>query len=236
MPAHPAAASSTADAAAPDDEALVRRVRAGDVAAFELLMRRHNQKLYRAIRSVLRDGFEIEDTMQDSYLAAFRSLAQFEGRAKFSTWLLKIGVNEARARVRRRVCLLDLDETPEESARMQGQSDPVPTPEEQAANHQLVALVESALDTLPDDYRQVLMLRGVESLDTAEAADVLGLSEAAVKQRLHRARAMLHEQIQDRVGGALQATFGFLGDRCDLIVASVMYRIRAERDPPASRS
>jgi RNA polymerase sigma-70 factor, ECF subfamily len=225
----PDALKVAAVSGAEDDEQLVQRVKGGDLGAFELLMRRHNQKLYRAVRSVLRDGSEIEDTMQDAYVAAFKNLGQFEGRARFVTWLLKIGVNEALGRVRRRVCLLDLDESPEENARMEAQSGPVRTPEEQASNHQLVAMVEEALDGLPDDYRQVLMLRGVEALDTAEAADVLGLSEAAVKQRLHRAREMLQAQVEGRVGTALQSAFGFLGARCDQVVAVVMLRIRADQ-------
>jgi RNA polymerase sigma-70 factor (ECF subfamily) len=211
-----------------EDDQLVQRARAGDLAAFELLVRRHNQKLYRAVRSVLRDGAEIEDVMQDAYLAAFRNLGQFEGRAKFTTWLLRIGINEALGRLRRRVCWLDLDESPEERAHMEQQSGPVRTPEDKVANQQLVAIVETALDGLPEDYRQVLMLRGVESMDTAETADVLGLSEAAVKQRLHRAREMLQQQLEGQVGGALQSAFGFLGPRCDSIVRRVMQAVREE--------
>jgi RNA polymerase sigma-70 factor, ECF subfamily len=211
----------------PDDDRLVRQIKGGDLAAFELLMRRHNQKLYRVVRSVLRDGTDVEDTMQDTYLAAFKHLHQFQGRARFSTWLLKIGINEALARVHRRIRVVDLDELSEERTPMDERSGPVRTPEDQAANHQLVAIVEAALDRLPPDFRQILMLRAVESLDTAEAADVLGLSEAAVKQRLHRARALLQEQLEGQIGGAMQSAFGFLGPRCDRVVAGVLRRIAA---------
>jgi RNA polymerase sigma-70 factor, ECF subfamily len=231
MPGAPDAMVTQAKPEALDDDELVQRVRAGDLGAFELLMRRHNQKLYRAVRSVLRSGFDIEDTMQDTYLAAYKNLHQFEGRAKFATWLLKIGINEALARVRRRICLLDLDQSPEESAPMEPSSQSVRTPEEQASDHQLVAIVEAAIDRLPEDYRQVLMLRGVESFDTADTAEVLGMTAAAVKQRLHRAREMLQQEVAGHVGGALQSAFGFMGDRCDLVVASVMYRIRAQQQP-----
>ena len=95
------------------DEQLVERVKQGDLTAFELLVRRHNQRLYRAIRSVLRTGEEVEDAMQDSYFAALKHIDQFEGRAQFGTWLLKIGINEARARLRRRGRLVALDDLPE---------------------------------------------------------------------------------------------------------------------------
>jgi RNA polymerase sigma-70 factor, ECF subfamily len=210
------------------DEQLVQRVVAGDLPAFELLMRRHNQKLYRVVRSVLRDNAEVEDAMQEAYLAAFRHLGQFQGRARFGTWLLKIGINEALARLRRRMDFadrVDVDELADEEDVSMTPGNPVPSPEEQAANHQLVTIIEAALDHLPLEYRQVLVLRLVESLDTSEAAEVLGLSESAVKQRLHRGRAMLQEQMERQVGSAVQGVFGFLGERCDRVVAGVMHRL-----------
>jgi RNA polymerase sigma-70 factor, ECF subfamily len=206
------------------DEQLVERVKGGDLSAFEQLMRRHNQKLYRAVRSVLRD--EVEDVMQDTYLAAFRQLHQFAGRAKFSTWLLRIGFNEALARMRRHARMVDLDELPENQTTVGGKYGTVRTPEQQASNHEVLAIVEAALDRIPDDYRQVFMLRMIDSLDTAEVADVLGLSEAAVQQRLHRARAMLQGQIEAHVGKAVRSAFGFLGSRCDRVVANVIRRTR----------
>ena len=206
------------------DDVLVARVRAGELAAFELLMRRHNQRLYRLVRSVLHDDAEVEDVMQETYCAAFSHLDRFEGRATFLTWLLTIGRNEALARRRRRARLVAVGELPhEESEPME--SVPVRTPEERAASHEMVALVEAALDRLPDDYRQVFALRVLDSLDTAETAAVLGVSEDAVKQRLHRARALLQGEIEARVGVALESAFGFLGPRCDRVVAAVMRRI-----------
>jgi RNA polymerase sigma-70 factor (ECF subfamily) len=211
--------------APPDDDPLIARVRGGDLTAFELLMRRHNQKLFRTIRAVLRDGNEIEDVMQDTYLAAFKHLPQFEGRARFSTWLLKIGIHEAFARLRQRLPVVDVAARSEEEPLMINQSVPPPTPEEQASRHQLIAIVEGALDGLPSDARQILMLRTVESLETAEVADILGLSEAAVKQRLHRARALLQERVQGQLDGALPSAFGFLGARCDRVVAGVLARV-----------
>ncbi|HEY0711004.1 MAG TPA: sigma-70 family RNA polymerase sigma factor, partial [Polyangia bacterium] len=165
---------------------------------------------------------EIEDVMQDTYLAAFRHLDQFQGRARFATWLLKIGIHESFARLRRRlpVVVKAVDDATEETTFMN--MAPARTPEQQASDQQLVHIVEAALDRLPTEQRQILMLRGVESLDTAEVADVLGLSEAAVKQRLHRARVMLQSELEGEMDGALSSAFGFLGARCDRIVERVM--------------
>ena len=210
------------------DEQLVERVKQGDLTAFELLVRRHNQRLYRAIRSVLRTGEEVEDAMQDSYFAALKHIDQFEGRAQFGTWLLKIGINEARARLRRRGRLVALDDLPDgaenSATSAMAEQAPVRTPEQQVGSHEIIAVVEAAIDRLPDDYRQVLVLRMVDSLDTAETAEVLGLGEAAVRQRLHRAREMLEKDVERRVGSVMQTAFGFLGPRCDRIVAEVMRR------------
>jgi len=212
------------------DEQLVERVKQGDLTAFELLVRRHNQRLYRAIRSVLRSGEEIEDAMQDTYFAALKHVDQFEGRAQFGTWLLKIGINEARARLRRRGRLVALDDLPEvgRAPSTMAEQNPVRTPEQQAGSHEIIGLVEAAIDRLPDDYRQVLVLRMVDALDTAETAEVLGLGEAAVRQRLHRARQMLEKDVERTVGSIMQNAFGFLGQRCDRIVAEVMRRGLAE--------
>jgi RNA polymerase sigma-70 factor (ECF subfamily) len=212
----------------PGDDDLVERVKRGDLTAFELLMRRHNQRLYRAIRSILRTGAEVEDAMQDTYLSAFKHLDQFEGRAQFGTWLLKIGIHEALARVKRpAVVVVALDDLPEGKGSIMERRETDRTPEQQASNHEMIALVEAALDRLPDDYRQVFMLRLVDSLDTAETADVLGLTETAVRQRLHRAREMLQGDVEAQVGSVVQSAFGFLGPRCDRIVANVMGRLSA---------
>ncbi len=229
----PAAPEADELGAAETDLRLVDRVKQGDLSAFELLVRRHNQRLYRAIRGVLRTGEEVEDAMQDTYFAALKHIDQFEGRAQFGTWLLKIGINEARARLRRRGRLVALaDLTADRQGELEGATmtdqDPVRTPEQQVGSNEMVALVEAAIDRLPADYRQVLMLRMVDALDTAETAEVLGMGESAVRQRLHRAREMLEKDVQRRVGLAMAAAFGFLGERCDRIVAEVMRRCREE--------
>jgi RNA polymerase sigma-70 factor, ECF subfamily len=208
-----------------DTDVLVARVRGGERGAFALLMRRYNQRLYRAIRSILRDDSAVEDAMQDAYLLAYRNLHQFEGRSQFGTWLLRIGINEALARRRHPVRELALEGLPEEASPTMEQDGTLHTPEQEAGRRELVALMEAAIDRLPDGYRQVFVLRMVESLDSIETAAVLGMPEAAVRQRLHRARELVQAELQRRAGAAMPAAFGFLGDRCDRMVARVMRRI-----------
>jgi RNA polymerase sigma-70 factor (ECF subfamily) len=211
------------------DEEIVARVRAGDTPLFEVLMRRNNQRLYRAVRAVLRDEAEAEDVMQQTYVSAFTHLDQFAAAARFSTWLLRIGMNEALGRLRqRRRHLESIDDREGEDnlgplpleARM-------PTPEDRAADRELASLLERTIDELPGIYREVFVLRLVEGLDTAETAAVLDLGEEAVKQRLHRARAMVQKLIEQRVGTSASAAFESHAPRCDRVVAAVMARLPA---------
>jgi RNA polymerase sigma-70 factor (ECF subfamily) len=210
------------------EEILVDRARTGDMIACAALMRRYNQRLYRAIRSVLKTGSDVEDTMQDTYLAALRNLDQFEGRAPFGTWLLKIGTNAALARMRQRTRVVQLDDLSDRDnlePMLDLDADATRTPEQHVSHSEMVAIVEEAVDRLPFDYRQVFMLRMIEGLDTTEAAEVLGLGEDAVRQRLHRAREMLQAEIEDEGGSAIHRTFGFLGRRCNRVVANVVRRL-----------
>jgi RNA polymerase sigma-70 factor (ECF subfamily) len=210
------------------EETLLDRARTGDMIACETLMRRYNQRLYRAIRSVLKTGSDVEDAMQDTYLAALRNLDQFEGRAQFGTWLLKIGTNAALARMRQRMRVVQLDDLPDLDdlhPMVDRAPDAARTPEQHVSNSEIVALVEEAIDRLPFDYRQVFMLRTIEGLDTTETAEVLGVGEDAVRQRLHRAREMLQVDLQGHVGSAMPRVFGFLGRRCNRVVAGVLQRL-----------
>src|SRR5262245_54633119 len=208
------------------DEEVVTRVVNGETALFEVLMRRHNQRVYRAARAILRDEREAEDVMQEAYVNAYAHLSQFDGRAQFSTWLTKIAVYESLARVRRRRRYEPLDATPMEIHMPTSSS---PDPERQAFGRELGALIESAVDSLGDGYREVFMLRQVEGLSTAETAEALGLSEDVVKTRFSRARHALQRDLLDRVGAAAGATFTFGQVRCDRVVAAVLDRIGAHR-------
>ncbi len=207
---------------APSDLEIVRRVRGGELALFELLIRRHNPRVYRAIRALLREEAEVEDAMQQTYLLAFARLDEFAGAAAFSTWLTRIAINEALGRLRRtgRVERLDAPEAEDEAP-----GPPDRSPEDRAAGHEAMAFLQRALDRLPPAHRVVFMLRDVQELSTAEAAEALGISDDLVKVRLHRARRALREELADATGQAYAEAFPFLAPRCDRIVAAVMPRL-----------
>ncbi len=208
-------------AAALADAELVRRVRRGEPQLFELLIRRHNPRVYRAIRGLLRDEAEVEDAMQQTYLLAYARLAEFSGAAAFSTWLTRIAVNEALGRLRRRGRGDRLGTTGDEDAAGDDES-----PEEHAAAREAMRLVHGALDRLSPSNRIVFVLRDVEEMSTAEVADVLGTSEDVVKVRLHRARHALRDVLAAAAGRALAEAFPFLAPRCDRVVAAVMPLVR----------
>ena len=202
------------------DEALVERVLEGDVRLFELLMRRNNERLYRAIRSLVADEDEVEELMQQAYLLAYTRLGQFSHGARFSTWLLRIGLNEALQRLRRdrrwpRAAPEVLEEEPSMHA----------TPEQGLARAQLNHLLEGLVDELPESHRTVLILREVQQLSTTEVAEALGLSADNVKQRLSRAKAMLRAALEERTGASLAELYPFECPRCDRVVAGVLARL-----------
>ena len=213
------------------DEEIVRRVLEGDLVLFELLMRRHNQRVYRAIRGILRDDGESEDVMQDAYVRAYEHLAQFEGRAQFSTWLTRIAVNGALKRLadRGRLDPLDEDQYQGEDGTMPAYHSNSPTPESNASNSELKGLLEAAILALPATYRAVIVLRDVEEMSTAEAAEVLSLTETNVKVRLHRAHELLRGALFARAGATSTQAFRFHAFRCDRVVRAVFEKLDLER-------
>jgi RNA polymerase sigma-70 factor (ECF subfamily) len=217
------------------DEEIVTRVLAGESALFELLMRRHNQQLYRVARAILRHDAEAEDAVQQAWISAYQRMDQFAGAARFSTWLTRITIHSALARLRRTQQRNEVAwQTEQEEERMSQLPSPNPDPERQAAGRELTALVERAIDELPEIYRLVVMLRQVQQLSTAETAACLEVSEEVVKVRLHRGTAMLREAMAARVDALAADTFAFLGARCDRIVAGVLAEIAAL--PPRAKS
>jgi RNA polymerase sigma-70 factor, ECF subfamily len=208
------------------DEELVDRIRRGETALYEVVMRRYNQRLYRVARAILRDDAEAEDVMQQAYVAAYAHLDQFAGRARFSTWLTRIAVHEALLRARRRrrqpLAFASDDDGEDAVGKVEARD---PSPEEQAHAANLRALLESAIDALPRRYRSVFVLREIEGLSTAETALGLGIREDAVKTRLSRARALLREELLERAGIASAGAFGFGFARCDRVVARVLRAI-----------
>ena len=206
------------------DETLVTRVLRGDTASFELLMRRYNERVYRAVRSIVRDEHEAEDVMQQAYVNAFTHLGQFNGSARFSTWLTRIAINEALARVRHhgRYEVFDEEFSNVEPFIARRSSD---NPEWHAFSGELRGLLESAIDALPNGMREVFVLREVEGLSTAEAAGCLDVSEDVVKKRLSRARATLRRLLMEQAGATAPDAFRFYRPRCDRLVARVLAKI-----------
>ena len=204
------------------DEQVVAEVAAGHTALFEVLMRRHNERVYRAARAIVHDEREAEDVMQQAYVNAYAHLRQFDRRAKFSTWLTRIAINEALARVRKARKLSPFDDD-EDAGRMA--SPAPPDPERMAFSAELRGLLELAVDALPDSSRAVFVLRQVEGLSTAETAEALELSEDVVRTRLSRARAAIRRDLYERAGLAASEAFRFLQPRCDRVVAAVFARL-----------
>jgi RNA polymerase sigma-70 factor (ECF subfamily) len=205
------------------DEEVVRRVLAGEVALYEVIMRRHNRRLYRVARSILRDDDESTDVMQDAYVRAYAHLGQFAGGSTFATWLTRIAVHEALARLRRRRRNASLDDEFGNEDEVMAPSDR--TPEQRAHDSELRTLLEEAVDGLPSAFRTVFVLRTVEEMSTADVAAALAIPEDTVKTRLHRARLMLQRALADRVEATSRDAFVFARPRCDRVVAQVLRQI-----------
>jgi RNA polymerase sigma-70 factor (ECF subfamily) len=202
------------------DEDIVRRVIGGEVDLFELLMRRYNRRLFRAARAITGDASEAEDVMQDAYINAFTHLRQFEGRAKFATWLTRIAVHEASARARQNGRLLSFDAEEEENM-----VSSVPDAEHDFLAKALGEILEAAIDRLAPKYRAVFMLCGVEGMSARETAESLDITEEAVRVRLYRARAFLRKTIYAQTGAATAEAFAFAGVRCDRVVRNVLEKL-----------
>jgi RNA polymerase sigma-70 factor (ECF subfamily) len=210
----------------PSDEEIVRRVRAGDVDLFEVLMRRYDERVYRVVRSVLRNDGETEDVTQRAWVSAFTHLDQFRGRARFSTWLIRIALHEAWADARRRRRYEALKApSGRDGERRAASTVSLRDPEQEASRREAACLLETAIEALPARYRVVFVLRALEELSTAETAACLEVTGDTVKTRLHRARAMLKRDLA-RFGFARAGIYRFLGARCDRMVKGVFARLR----------
>ena len=215
-----------------NESALISRAAAGEGAAFEVLMRRHNQLVFRTAYSILGNDADAEDAVQEAYLRAWRALGSFRAESRFSTWLVRIVTNEALGRLRRtsaRVISLEAAMTSPDSATqaaLASASDQ--DPEQSAVRAQTRKLMESRIDLLPDAFRTVFMLRAVEELSVAEVAQALEIPEATVRTRFFRARRLLRAGFASQMDAALGDVFAFDGARCDRLVANVLARARAE--------
>jgi RNA polymerase sigma factor (sigma-70 family) len=222
------------DAASMDEAAIVRRVAAGDRAAFELLMRRYNRRLYRLARASLHDEAEAKDALQDAYLSAFRSMGQFRGESRLSTWLSRLVLNECLARQRRSsrrqnvIPMVSSDSNAEAVASVADDSDP---PDRAAGRAQMRAVLERKVSELPEIFRVVFILRSVEELSVEETAQCLDLTEETVRSRHFRAKSLLRESLARELDLAERDLFEFGGTQCDETIAAVLARLRLGRLP-----
>jgi RNA polymerase sigma-70 factor (ECF subfamily) len=205
------------------DLELAARVASGDGAAFELLMRRHNRRLYRIARSVLRDAADAEDALQEAYIGAYRAIGSFRGEASLATWLSKLVLNHCLARKRkaqRRDNIVSI--VPEDDDAPAEEGVDIETPDRALVRTELRELLERKVEALPEAFRTVFMMRCVEELTVEETAALLDIPEATVRTRHFRARSLLRESLAQEVDLAEQDLFGFDGERCDRIVTRVL--------------
>jgi RNA polymerase sigma-70 factor (ECF subfamily) len=219
----------TVTEAARSDDDLVARARQRDEFAIRTLIQRHNQRLYRIARGILRDDAEAEDAMQEGYLKAFSHLDDFQGNAAIGTWLCRIVMNEALGRLRQRRPTVEwnsMEDAGMPSAEIiRFSTETRPDPERAAAQRQIRLLLEQAIDRLPDDFRMVLIARVVEEMSIQETATMLGIRPETVKTRLHRARLLLRKTIEAQIGPTATDVFPFEDPRCrrtaDIVIAKL---------------
>jgi RNA polymerase sigma factor (sigma-70 family) len=208
-----------------DDMEIARRVAAGDRAAFDLLMRRNNRRLYRLARATLRDDGEAEEVVQDAYLAAYCSIAGFRGESTLATWLSRVVLNECLARLRKnaRRDRVAPAVTGDEIEFIH--ADEHERPDRLLVRAEMRKLIERKLDELPEDFRLVFLLRSVQELSVEETAESLGIASVTVRTRHYRARSLLREALARDIDVAARDAFSFGGARCDRIVATVNTRL-----------
>jgi RNA polymerase sigma-70 factor (ECF subfamily) len=205
---------------------LVRRALARDEAAIRAIMKANNRRLYRLARGILRNDAEAEDVVQETYVRAFTRLGDFRGESGLSTWLSRIAINEALGRLRRqRVDLSSLPQHKLEATIIQFPLASSDDPEKSMAQREIRQVVERAIDELPEAFRLVFMTRVVEGMNVEETADLLGLKPETVKTRLHRARAMLRDNVERKIGPVVMEAFPFAGRRCDRLTEAVLKRL-----------
>jgi RNA polymerase sigma-70 factor (ECF subfamily) len=226
---HPIARESASD------HELALQAARGDAVAFERIVRRHNQLLFRTARSILRSDDDAEDALQDAYLRAWRAIGTFRDDAQLATWLSRIVINASLGRLRRRsaqVIPLDTALGADEGEAPWMADEPGDRPEGLAMRDETRRLMEARIDRLPDSYRTVFMLRAVQELSVSETAAMLQLAEATVRTRFFRARSLLREGLSRDLDVALGDAFSFDGARCDRIVAHVLAELAAAGQPP----
>lgn len=209
------------------DDALVERARQRDSLAFETLMRRHNRRLFRVTRGVLRDADAAQDAVQETYLRAFTRLDTYQPTGKFAAWITRVALNEA-LMIRRRIHgeMLSLEDVGDEASLAdEAAAADAPSADQFVEAAHARALLEHAIDGLPENFRLVFMMRAVEGLDVRETAESLGINAATVRTRLFRAQRLLRGELSKRLHTESSSVFDFGADRCDAVVTRVLAQI-----------
>ena len=218
----------TAPAGASDAE-LVQRALARDEGAVRAIIKANNRRLFRLARGILRNDGEAEDVVQETYVRAFTHLAEFRGDSSLSTWLSRIAMNEALGRLRRERPAVELSSLPQGTLEAQiiqfPLMSPADDPEKSMAQREILNVVEGAIDELPEPFRLVFITRVVEGMNVEETAEILDLKPETVKTRLHRARAMLRDNVEQKIGPVVMEAFPFAGRRCDRLTEAVLKRL-----------
>jgi RNA polymerase sigma-70 factor (ECF subfamily) len=210
------------------DAELVARARSRDEAAVRSIMQSNNRRLYRLARGILRNDSEAEDVVQETYVRAFTNLERFRGESSLSTWLARIAMNEALGRLRRQRPSVEWTSLPQGALEAQIIQFPLSSaddPEKSMAHREIQRVVEHAIDELPEAFRIVLITRVIEGMNVEETADILGLKPETVKTRLHRARTMLRDQVEKKIGPLVMEAFPFAGKRCERLTEAVLKRL-----------
>jgi RNA polymerase sigma-70 factor (ECF subfamily) len=210
------------------DAELVQRARGRDEAAIRSIMQSNNRRLYRLARGILRNDGEAEDVVQETYVRAFTHLDSFRGDSSFATWLARIAMNEAMGRLRRQRPGVEWTSLPPgvlEAQIIQFPLSAAPDPEKTMAQREIQHVVEHAIDELPEAFRIVFITRVIEGMNVGETAEILGLKPETVKTRLHRARAMLRDNVERKIGPVVMEAFPFAGKRCERLTEAVLTRL-----------
>jgi RNA polymerase sigma-70 factor (ECF subfamily) len=210
------------------DADLVRRARAREEAAVRAIMQTNNRRLYRLARGILRNDGEAEDVVQETYVRAFTHLHQFHGDSSLSTWLSRIAINEALGRLRRQRPGVEWTSLPQGTIEAQIIQFPLASavdPEKSMAQREIQHVVEHAIDELPEAFRIVFITRVIEGMNVEETAEILDLKPETVKTRLHRARTMLRDNVERKIGPVVMDAFPFAGKRCERLSAAVLKRL-----------
>jgi RNA polymerase sigma-70 factor (ECF subfamily) len=219
--------SSTSLAPVSESE-LIRRAKARDEAAVRAILKANNRRLFRIARGILRNDAEAEDVVQETYVRALTHLDGFRGESSLSTWLSRIAMNEAMGRLRGTRLSLDLDSLSQD--RLEAEIIPFPAassdPEKSMAQRQIQEVVEHAIDQLPEPFRLVFITRVMEEMTIEETAELLSLKPETVKTRLHRARALLRQNVEKEIGPVILEAFPFAGRRCERLTEVVLRRLR----------